>query len=75
MGASLLAKAMCQTPLMSTDTPSSRAGSLPQWYLSTCFSALHLSPDPLIFPACIRFIGTTRPCACCLLMRMPIDEC
>ncbi|NWL23130.1 hypothetical protein DM828_27995 [Pseudomonas umsongensis] len=30
MGASLLAKAVCQTTLMSTDTASSRAGSLPQ---------------------------------------------
>ncbi|MBA4271888.1 MAG: hypothetical protein C0438_02120 [Pseudomonas sp.] len=30
MGASLLAKAVGQATLMSTDTPSSRAGSLPQ---------------------------------------------
>ncbi|PMZ72552.1 hypothetical protein C1X65_20235 [Pseudomonas sp. FW305-70] len=30
VGASLLAIAVCQTPKMSTDTPSSRASSLPQ---------------------------------------------
>ncbi|RBB98651.1 hypothetical protein C3E97_023485 [Pseudomonas sp. MWU12-2115] len=30
MGASLLAKAVDQPTLLSTDTPSSRAGSLPQ---------------------------------------------
>ncbi|HCS44291.1 MAG TPA: hypothetical protein DIW52_15940 [Pseudomonas sp.] len=31
VGASLLAKAACQSTLMSPDMPSSRAGSLPQW--------------------------------------------
>ncbi|AWM90112.1 hypothetical protein DJ564_04420 [Pseudomonas sp. 31-12] len=33
MGASLLAISVSQTPLMSTDTPSSRAGSLPQGFI------------------------------------------
>ncbi|TPG81165.1 hypothetical protein EAH72_14685 [Pseudomonas caspiana] len=36
-GASLLAKAACQTTLMPTDTPSSRAGSLPQFGSSLAY--------------------------------------
>ncbi|RRW50277.1 hypothetical protein EGJ55_26090 [Pseudomonas moraviensis] len=51
MGASLLAKAVYQQTMMSTDTPYSRAGSLPQVLRQLTGipdrSAIHLSPATL----------------------------
>ncbi len=36
---------------------------------------LRVTHIPLIFPRCIRFIGTTCLCASCLLIRMLRNEC
>ncbi|PTC16658.1 hypothetical protein C0J26_30755 [Pseudomonas baetica] len=48
MGASLLANAVGQAASMLTDTPSSRAGSLPQWNLRCVCADLQVNKTGLL---------------------------
>ncbi|RYM39177.1 hypothetical protein EVS84_21110 [Pseudomonas koreensis] len=45
MGASLLAKAVCQSDHLSTDTTHSRAGSLPQGFAEFFIGPTQASPE------------------------------